>query len=195
MLNILGNSKIRKNICLLFIYNQEKEFYVNEIARILHVSAGTTQRELKKLFANDFLQLKKKGNLVLYTLNKKNPILPELEAIIHKTIGISTLIQNALKNMPEIDFAFLFGSYVKGGFKGKSDIDLYIIGESDDQALSEALEGVEQIILHDINYHRATKKEFRDKQNKGGFIKEILNQHQLIIGDEQKFKQFIEGVY
>ena len=45
----------------MFVYNQRKEFYLSEIARQVKTSAGTTQRELNKLLAQDFISFKKKG--------------------------------------------------------------------------------------------------------------------------------------
>jgi len=51
MLDVFGKSKIRKEIILAFVYNQGKDFYLSEIARMVKTSAGTAQRELKYLSA------------------------------------------------------------------------------------------------------------------------------------------------
>jgi len=41
MLELFTKSKIRQKIILLFIYNQNKEFYLSEIAKRVKTSAGT----------------------------------------------------------------------------------------------------------------------------------------------------------
>jgi DNA-binding MarR family transcriptional regulator len=66
MIGLLTKSKIRQRMILLFLYNQNKEFYLSEIAKIAGTSPGTTQRELNRLLDNDFIIFKKKANLSIY---------------------------------------------------------------------------------------------------------------------------------
>lgn len=66
MIDLLTNSKIRQRIILLFVYNQNKEFYLSEIAKIVRTSPGTAQRELNRLLRNDFIVFKKRANLNIY---------------------------------------------------------------------------------------------------------------------------------
>jgi predicted transcriptional regulator with HTH domain len=95
MLDFLGRSKIRKKIILLFVYNQRKEFYLSEIARQVKTSAGTTQRELNRLLAQDFIGFKKRGNLNIYRLNESYPLLREIEAIVRKTFGKASISRSS----------------------------------------------------------------------------------------------------
>lgn len=145
MFDLFTKSKIRQKIILLFIYNQNKEFYLSEIAKIVKTSAGTAQRELNKLLQGDFLVFKKKANLSIYMLNKRYSLLKEVESIIKKTFGIEVELKNKLRKINKITFAFLFGSYVKGGFKSDSDVDLFVIGEVDDDQVFKAVKKVEEI--------------------------------------------------
>jgi len=191
MFDLFTKSKIRQKIILLFIYNQNKEFYLSEIARIVKTSAGTAQRELNKLLQGDFLVFKKKANLSIYMLNKRYSLLKEVESIIKKTLGIEVELKNELSKINKIAFAFLFGSYVKGGFKFDSDVDLFVIGEVDDDQVFKAVKKVEEITGREINYHIADKSEFYKKKKTSYFYKEIVENHDLLIGDEHEFKKLI----
>jgi len=191
MLDLFTKSKIRQKIILLFIYNQNKEFYLSEIAKKVKTSAGTAQRELNKLLQSDFLVFKKKANLSIFVLNKRYSLLKEIESIIKKTFGIEVELKNELSKINKIAFAFLFGSYVKGGFKSDSDVDLFVIGDVDGDQVYNAVKKAEDLTAREINYHVASKSEFYKKKKTSYFYKEIVENYDLLIGNENEFKKLI----
>lgn len=193
MLDILTKSKIRQKIILLFIYNPEKSYYINEIARLVKTSSGTAQRELNKLVKEGFLIKKDKSKKqVYYSLNKANPLLSEIKIIVDKTIGIEHLLQEELKKEKNIAFAFLFGSYVKDDFNFDSDIDLFVIGDIEDKELYDKIRKVEDKINRQIDYHLSTIKEFKKNLTKNFFYKDIVKKCDLIIGDENEFRRITQ---
>jgi len=189
MLELFTRSKIRRKLILLFIYNRKKEFFLNEIARNIGTSAGTAQRELNKLLKSDLILLSKKGNLNMYSLNARYSLLPEVESIVQKTIGIEVELKENLGKVKGIAFALLFGSYVRGGFKSDSDIDLFIIGDPDERKVYHAVKNTEDMIGREINFHIASKKEFASGSKSKAFYKEIIKSHIMICGDENEFKK------
>jgi len=192
MLELFTKSKIRQKIILLFIYNQNKEFYLSEIAKRVKTSAGTAQRELNRLLRNDLIIFKKKANLNLYALNKNYSLLKEIESIVKKTFGIEIELKKELSRVKNISFSFLFGSYVKDGFKSDSDIDLFIIGEVNEDQAFDAIQKVEENIGREINYHIVNKGEFLQKKRKNYFYEEIVENFILLKGDEREFRRFIK---
>ena len=192
MLNLITKSKINQKIILLFIYNPGKSYYINEIARIIGTSAGNTQRTLEKLEQGGLLTKAKKGNLMYYQVNTANPIYGDFKNIVDKTIGLDKILKDELKKLGFIQFAFLFGSYVKGDFQSDSDIDLYIIGDIEEKKLHNAAKTIEKKINREINYHFSTAREFKEKLKSSFFHKEIIQNHNLIIGDENEFKKIIK---
>lgn len=192
MLDLLTKSKIRKKIILLFLYHQDKEYYLSEIAQIIGTSPGTAQRELNKLIKNDLLTFKKRAGHNLYALNPKYSLLKELESIVKKTVGIEIELKTALDSIQGIVYAFLFGSYVKGGFKSDSDIDLFIIGGQEEDPIFKAIQKVEKIVGREINYHLATPQEFHKNMENKHFMKDILKNYVLIVGDKNEFRKFIK---
>lgn len=176
---------------MLFVYNLDKEYYINEIARLIGTSAGNVHRELKKISKSGFLIKNNKGNAVYFKIDNHNPLLPDIKSIVDKTIGLRHLLEKELQKMRGINFAFLFGSYVKGDFGRDSDMDLYVIGRINDRELHREIRKIEKKINREINYHLSTQEEFKTNLKKSFFYKEIVAKYVLIIGNENEFKKFI----
>lgn len=177
---------------MLFIYNPGRSYYINETAKLVQTSSGTAQRELENLTKSGFLIKEKKANLAYFKINVNNPILSDIKNIVDKTIGIEHILKEEFRNVKKIDFAFLFGSYVKMDLKPDSDIDLYVIGEIGENELYKKIKKAEGKIYREINYHLSTKEEFRKNLKKSFFHKEILGNYVLIIGKENEFRRFIK---
>lgn len=190
ILSLITKSKIRQRILILFVYNPEKAYYINEVARKVGTSSGTAQRELEKLLSSGILVKEKKANSIFFRLNTVSNVVSDVKSIIDKTIGIEYLLGEAFKNEDNIEFMFLFGSYVKGDFKQDSDIDLYIIGDIGEKELYKKIRNVEEGISREINYHTASKKEFKEKLRESFFHKEVVEQYKLILGKEDEFRDF-----
>jgi predicted nucleotidyltransferase len=189
VLDLLTKSSIRRKIILLFVYNQEKDFYLSEIARIVRTSAGTAQRELNRLKAMGFISFKKRGNLSLYRLNPGFSLLEEIEGIIRKTFGIEVELRNALRGLKDISFAFIFGSYAAGGLKSGSDIDLYIVGRPDEDDVYRAIQTVENKVGREINYHIASEDELTRKARTKSFMKNALAKPLMLLGSEDDLRK------
>jgi predicted nucleotidyltransferase len=192
MIDFITKSKIRQKIILLFLYNQKREFYLSEIAKLVGTSPGTAQRELNRLCANDFILFKKRANLSIYSLNKRYTLLKEVEAIVNKTFGIEVQLENGLGTIDNIEYAFIFGSYVKGKFRSESDIDIFIIGDVDEDQILKTVVKIENSIDREINYHLADRNEFLSKTKDSYFYREILQDYLLLIGNKDEFKKLIK---
>lgn len=192
MINFLTKSKIRQKIIVLFLYNQKKEFYLSEVARIVDTSPGTAQRELNRLLDSDFISFKKRANLSIYTLNKRYTLLKEVEAIVSKTSGIEVQLKNGLGAIDNIEYAFIFGSFAKGKFRSESDIDLFIIGDIEEDQILRTVGAIEKSIEREINYHIADRSEFLSKAKDNYFYREILKDYLLLLGNKDEFEKLIE---
>jgi predicted nucleotidyltransferase len=176
MLNLLSRSGIRRKIILLFVYNQDKEFYLSEIARQVKTSAGTAQRELNRLRRMDFVSFKKRGNLSLYRL-------------IRKTVGIEVVLGEKLRKVKGISFAFIFGSYANGRLRSDSDIDLYVVGRPDEDDVYRAVRSVEDTVGREINYHIASEDEFARKERTDSFVKDAIANPLMVLGEEDGLRK------
>jgi predicted nucleotidyltransferase len=189
MIEFITKSKIRQKIILLFLYNQKREFYLSEIAKIVGTSPGTAQRELNRLLSSGFISFKKKANLSIYSLNNRYTLLKEVKAIVNKTFGIEVLLKNELGTIDNIEYAFIFGSFVKGKFRSESDIDLFVIGDVEEDQILKTVEKIENSIDREINYHLAGRNEFLSKTKDNYFYREILQDYILLVGNKDDFKK------
>ncbi len=193
IVSILFKSKIRQRILVRFFADESRRFYINEMARLVGTTQGTCRRELNKLVDMGLLITSREGNLQFYHVNKKNPLYGEFKTIIQKTIGIEALLKDALERVAEINFAFVFGSYAKKEFKPESDIDMAVVGDVKEELLMKILKNIEKTIGREINYHLYTGKEFKEKIKANSFVRNIIKDYIMVIGDERKFRKLLKA--
>ncbi len=178
------------------LYGQvERSFYLNQLVRLADMGKGTIRRELEKLATVGILTTTKLGNQTHYQANRDNPIFSELHSIVKKTFGIVGVLSDALQEiLPQVDFAFVYGSVAKGSENVNSDIDLMLVtSDLSYSELLEKLEPAEKILGRKINPTIYNKQELLDRiVNKQSFISRILSQNMLWLHGELEFNHWIE---
>ena len=192
MFDLIFKSKIRKEILRLLFSYSGREFYLSEIAKKIHASVGNCQRELDKLVKSNILISQKKNNLKMYFVDKKNPFYKDLKNIIDKTIGIEGEIKKTIKKISGIEFAFIFGSYSKNDFLNSSDIDLFIIGEINENKFLTRIRLLEEKFNREINYHLYSKNEFKKKFKSNSFLQNIIKNYILLTDNQDEFKKLFK---
>ncbi|MBU1867973.1 nucleotidyltransferase domain-containing protein [Patescibacteria group bacterium] len=182
----LFKSKVRKALFKLYFTNPESEFYLRELERMLSIPVSMIRKELVRLEREGVFSFHKRGNLAYYHINKDYPLFSELKSIVFKTIGVQGLLNEALRKIKGVEFAFIYGSYAKGNEKANSDIDLCVIGTVDEDILVRRINGLEKSFKREINYTLYTKKEFIEKRReKDSFILDLIsNPKIMLIGGE-----------
>jgi predicted nucleotidyltransferase len=194
MLQAFFKSKNRSALLRIFFGNPDKQYYIRELAKMIEASAGNTDKELKKLEESEIIFSQKIGNLRMYQVKKDNPLFNELNKIVSKTIGIESELIKMMSHLKGADFAFIFGSYVKGGFSANSDIDLFLIGQINEDDLIREIKKAERLIGREINFHLAEKNEFKKLLKEKSFYRDIIKNYILLTANHDKFEKFITGV-
>src|SRR5207248_4231438 len=102
--------QIRGGVLALLYGRADKAFYVRQIARHIHASAGAVRRELEKLAAVDLIVRTSLGNLVFYQVNQRHPVFSEMRALVNKTVGIFNTLHSALESLGNrVSIAFVYG--------------------------------------------------------------------------------------
>lgn len=192
IVDILFRSKIRRKILMRFFADESRNFYINEMARLIDTSQGTCRRELNRLADVGILLSLREGNLQYYSLNKHYPFYKEFKSIVQKTIGIEASIRSALQGIEGITFAFIFGSYAKKHFGPESDVDIVIIGDVSEQRLVQVFKGITKITGREINYHVYMEKEFKAKLRSNSFMQNIISAFIMVAGDERGFRELLK---
>jgi predicted nucleotidyltransferase len=193
MLERLFTSKTRVSILEEFLLNPGTEYHIRELARIIETTPIYVQKELKNLESLGLLNSRRKGNMVLYKLQVKSPIVEDLKRIFLKTDSIGYAIVEEL-DTKKIKFTLIFGSFAKGVETPTSDVDILIIGDVKEDDILRSISKTERKIGREINFILWTEKEFLQKiQENIPLIKEISKTPIImIVGDENEFKRSIK---
>lgn len=172
MLDRLFSSETRVDLLDLFLSHPEDRFYVREIARELNRDISGIKRELDNLEKAGLLTSTKVGNLRYYTADKAFPLYPELKAIIDKTRGVPQAITEALRSIPGIRVAVIFGESEPTDREG---IDLLVVGRPRMAQLNRRVADLELRIGRSINYLVFDEGEYQRRQAEGDpFLREVV---------------------
>jgi len=191
LLENLFTSRVRVNILKLLIFNSDKEFHLREIARKIDANPTYVKKELQNLKEINLVSESKKGNLSLFKINRNSLIFPELKNIFIKTEYFLELIKKSLKKL-KIDFAFIFGSFAKGKESKESDIDLFVVGDVEEDELLKTIQKIEMQSGREINYILWKKSLFMKRAKKHHLLNEIAkNPVIMLVGDEDELRKII----
>lgn len=175
-------SKARQAIFSLYFTNPDNSYYLRELERELDTPVSILRKELMALEKTGIFTSSKKGNLSYYSLNKTYPLYDELKNIVFKTIGIRGTLSNALSSLKGIGVAFIYGSYAKNQDNASSDIDLFIIGNIDENNLVSKINKLEKGLKREINYNNYSRSDFeKKKKQKDPFIQDILENKKIFL--------------
>ncbi len=194
MLERLFTSKTRVKVLEELLLNPESEYHIRELSRIVVGTPTYVQKELKNLESLGLLKSRKQGNLVLYKLDKGSSIIEDLKRIFLKTESIGDWILMGLADKERIRYAFIYGSFAKGTAATKSDIDLLVIGNVDEDSVLRSVSKTEKRIGREINYILWTEREFAHKvREKIPLLRELSKTPLImIVGKEDELKRAIE---
>lgn len=185
--------QIRKQILATLILHSNHSWYLSDLAKHLHKTPSSLQRELAALTQAGILLQTKNGNRTYYKANKECPFFPELLGMLIKTAGLVDVVSDALSPVAsKIRLAFIFGSIAKNEDRSDSDVDLLIVGNLNLVDLSKILSGVESRLARAVNPVLYSESEFRDKLQKGNhFLTAVLAEPKLfILGTENDLAGF-----
>jgi predicted nucleotidyltransferase len=81
--------------------------------------------------------------------------------------------------------AFIYGSWAEGKEKFLSDIDVFIVGEVNEDKLIEGLNAMEKKLSRAINYVIFDKDEFKRRmRKKDPFVKNVIEGKKIILVGE-----------
>lgn len=182
MLEAIISSKTRVKLLTLFLLNPEREYYVREIVRMTEENINAVRRELANLESFGLISGMKKGNQQYYTVNRDFFLYEDLQKILLKTEGVARVIKEQITNLETIDCMFIYGSFATGKAGAKSDIDLFIVGDVDENQLIPLIHESERTINREINYTLMQRDEMRKRKRTGDpFVKNVMQEPKIMI--------------
>lgn len=176
-------SPYRRQVLAVLLLRPDEQFHVRELDRITGVSAGSLHRELKAMAESGLLLREKIGNQVFYRANTDCSIYEELASIFRKTMGLTSILQDALSDLgDEVQAAFVFGSMASGRQTAGSDLDICVLGEVSLLDVVKALSPVQEALQREVNPVVMTPKKFSDlSRKKDRFVTRVLSEPILFV--------------
>ena len=182
--NLLG-SKIKIKL-LKYILSEEAITSEREIARLIGVSAGAVNKTLKEFHDLNLISPMRIGNVIAWQLNEKSYAYNYLQGFFsklkHRETPISA-IQTDIKTLahrPEIKKAILFGSVAESREIPESDIDVFILVETEKNrkdvlfSMGNLNNSCIQKYGNELNVHIFTLKDMKNPKNKK-FLENVMN--------------------
>lgn len=179
-----------------FLFNEKDEYSGRAIAKAISMSVSYTHLNLQQLRNTGVINVRRKGNLVLYSLNENNyfiknliaPLFTKEKALYPNLVAL--IKRYILKDKISVISIAIFGSVAKMEDKPKSDIDLLILTTSVNSRdkVIKLTDDLDIKLAKDFNIalspYILTKKEAIEKHTKKEAIMEsILKNNKLIYGD------------
>ena len=178
--------KLRRDLLALTFADSERRYYVRELARILHASPGTVQRELGQLAAMGLLSRSRRGRHVFYQANAASPVFPEIRQLLQKTMGAADVLRAALSaSADRIQAAVLFGSLATGKSTHRSDADVLVIGDVEFAEVSDLLAPAERWLGREVQAVVYPPERFAARVREGGHFANAMlrTPHVSLIGE------------
>lgn len=188
-------SPYRRQLLARLMLRPDEQFHVRELGRMTGISAGSLHRELKAMAESGLLVRKEIGNQVFYRADTHCAIYEELAAIFRKTMGLASLLRDALSGLGDkIQVVFVFGSMASGQQQVTSDLDVCVLGDVSMLEVVRALSSVHETLQREINPVVMTAKKFADQSLKQDrFVSRVLSEPKVfVLGSEDDLAKLVE---
>lgn len=191
MLKNLFVSEVRIKILDLLLNNINEDLHVREIVRRVGAEINAVRRELENLISIGLLTKRQSSNRLYYSVVTDHVFYPELLSMIAKERGVGAEIAKRARNkeLGDIEFALLSRTFLRGRDSTSLDVDLFVVGNIDVEALERIIRKYEREMGREINYATMNSEEFRFAKRKSDpFVVRVLSQGKtMLVGDEEKF--------
>jgi predicted nucleotidyltransferase len=171
-----------RRLLALLLMRPEQSFHLREIERLTRIPSGPAHRELKRMERAGLLSTTRLGNQVRYQANRRNPIFPELQGIVRKTVGLADVLRNALKPLEgEIELALIFGSVARGEEGPRSDVDLLVVGDVTFEDVVDVLFPLHEQLGRQINPVVMNRMEFARRRREQSFMSRVMRGEKILL--------------
>jgi len=144
----LLRSRLQAEVLAAVLRDPDREWSLTELAGLVEASVATVQREIKRAEEAGVVRSRRLGNTRLVRADPDGDLTAALTELLQRSFGPKHVLADALREVPGIDAACLFGSWAAryAGERGPAphDIDVLIIGQPDRDVLDEAISAAER---------------------------------------------------
>jgi len=145
------------------------------LARELGLDAGGLTREADRLERAGLVRSRRIGRQRLLQPNTESLYYPELHALLLKAFGPATLVGPALREVPGVEQAFLFGSWAARylGEPGDepADLDVMVIGRPSRRTVARVAKELSERLGREVNATIVPAERWREAAD--GFVRQV----------------------
>ena len=148
---------------------------IASLARELDLDAGGLTREADRLERAGLVRSERVGRQRLLRPNTDSPYYEDLHGLLLTAFGPATVIGPALRDVPDIDEAFIFGSWAARylGVPGPdpADVDVMIVGTPSRLLVGRALRPLSELLGREVNETIVSGERWYEATE--GFIRQV----------------------
>jgi predicted nucleotidyltransferase len=180
-------SRARQRLLSYYFTNPAARHHLRDLAERLSIDPSNLSKELGRLEREGLFRSEVSGRQKYFQLNREYPLFDEVRRIVGKTIGAAARIAQTLKRIEAIDGAYLYGSFARDQQDTASDIDVLVIGAPGDEALAQAMRGLERQLGREINYTVLTPGEFKSRRaRRDAFLENVWHNKRVSLIDRNE---------
>ena len=175
MLDALITSKTRVKMLLKFFTNGTSTAYMRGLAEEFGESTNAVRHELNNLSKAGYLVSSEEGRTIQYRANTQHPLYNELRTVVHKYLGLDTIVEKIVVKLGEVKAAYIAGDYAAG--KDTGTIDVVLVGRVNEDYLRQLVAKARTLIQRNIRVVTLAEQEFAGQR-------QTLGQLLLVWGEE-----------
>lgn len=159
LLPILRSAFQGEVLAWLFLH-PDQEFSLTDLAQRFGVSRSTAMREANHFVAAGLVAERRQGNLRFVRARTDNVVAGPLAELLALTYGPPAVLGELLDSIPGVEEAYVYGSWA-ARYRGQDgevprDVDVLVVGDADDDDLSDAARSAERTLGRAVNIHRVS---------------------------------------
>ncbi len=176
MLKKIFGSGARVKLLQQFLKNQNQEFFIRELTRILNEQINSLRRELTNLENIGLLKSKEKNRKKYYSVNPHFSLIAELTSMVRKTDEANSQFLKKVTKLGDVDILILSGKFLDK----ETDIDLLVVGNLPKVDLQKFLDS--EFPGKNLKYSLMTREDFLYRKTlKDKFISTIFKDKDNLI--------------
>jgi predicted nucleotidyltransferase len=179
----LLRSRVQGALLALLFLHPADEYSLTEAAKLVETSVKSVHQEADRLVAAGFVQERRQGNLRLIRAATDTVVARPLTDLLAVTYGPLPVITDALRGVPGIEEALIFGSWAAryAGRPGPipADVDVLVVGSADPDELDAAALDASRRLHRAVNIQRVRTAAWAEDPPSDPFLKSVREQPYL----------------
>ena len=163
-------------VLLHFLLHPERRLHFRGLQEQTGLGTGALQREMARFEALGLVTRAEESERVYYQPEADHPSWGAFRTLVRQHAEPAEVVKAALRDVPGIQAAFVFGSSVRGTARDDSDVDVLIVEEVMPlAAIGHATTAAQALLQRAIDIKRYTPASLADRLHRGSrFLLDVL---------------------